>query len=161
MRAKGWGSHLPIRGAPRGSRKSRSVNRAAPCVIFTEATGFPDSGSASSGRCRRPDLSATPSVVIKNYPLHRERATDGDIGLVAGQATEADPSMSTPACRQEIGLHPEVGPPDRDDNHDDDHDGDSDVHVHLPLGLLLAAKTQTRDIIGHVGPLAGQVAGPY
>src|SRR6059058_1515577 len=48
--------------------------------------------------------------------------------------------------------HPVVGPPDRDDDDHDDHDGDSGVEVHFPLAFLLAAETQTRDIIGHVGP---------
>src|SRR5438445_12456868 len=47
--------------------------------------------------------------------------------------------------------HPVVGPPDRDDDDHDDHDGDSGVEVHFPLAFLLAAETQTRDIIGHVG----------
>src|SRR5207244_13083245 len=49
--------------------------------------------------------------------------------------------------------HPVASPPDRDDDNHDDHYGDSGVEVHLPLAfLLLAAETQTRDIIGHVGP---------
>src|SRR5438876_11134619 len=48
--------------------------------------------------------------------------------------------------------HPVVGPPDRDDDDHDDHDGDSGVEVHFPLAFLLAAETQTRDIIRHVGP---------
>src|SRR5438445_9712631 len=48
--------------------------------------------------------------------------------------------------------HPVASPPDRDDDNHDDHDGDSGVEVHFPLAFLLAAETQTRDIIGHVGP---------
>src|SRR5438445_2191638 len=49
-------------------------------------------------------------------------------------------------------ARPEVVPPDTDDHYDDDRDGDSDVEVHLPLAFLLAAETQTRDIVRHVGP---------
>src|SRR5437870_11632014 len=48
--------------------------------------------------------------------------------------------------------HPVVGPPDRDDDDHDDYDGDSGVEVHFPLAFLLAAETQTCDIIGHVRP---------
>src|SRR5438132_286865 len=44
-------------------------------------------------------------------------------------------------------------PPGGHDYDDDDHDADGDVQVHLPLALLLlAAETQTRNIVGHVGP---------
>src|SRR5437899_2428364 len=48
--------------------------------------------------------------------------------------------------------HSEVRPPDPDDDNHDDHDGDPDVELHLPLAFLLAAETQTRDIVRHVGP---------
>src|SRR2546425_1584512 len=151
--ACGRSASRPSRGGPpRGPRRPCRRGPASWCRSRLLWKQLPSVHSRSKG-CQKDNRSIRPAV-FKNCCFYLETEIKRNSGRPRALASGCGATTEWIGAGRN-GLtrsHPEVSQPDRDDDDHDDHDGDSDVEEHLPLSFLLAAETQTRDIVGHVGP---------
>src|SRR5436309_90653 len=147
-----WAISVPAVARRSAARTTPSL-QTRPSVVVPVSTSLkqlPFVHSRSKG-CQKDNRSIRPAL-FKNCCFYLETEIKRDSVARAlsdcGAATDWTGANRMTWTRS----HSEVSPPDADDHYHDDHDGDSDVEVHLPLAFLLAAETQTRDIVRHVGP---------